>query len=316
MNTKLTQEQKSLFESISQGDKASMEMLETIWDSSASYEPKISFDKEAAFSKFMDNIDSEPIMETTLPESKGGLVSILWKSAVAIAVATALFFAYNSIFAYKTIKTTDNIEFALLDDGTEVWINKNSELKYPRSFASDARTVSLKGEAYFDVERNVDAPFEIELANDNVVTVLGTEFNINDRFDSKVEVSVTEGKVNLKNTENEELSVDLSVGQRGILNNAKGEIKSVVFEDNITAWKESEMRIQSGNIHDVLTDIGNFYGVQFKFDNAKASCDINSVTVNRDMSIEDAVKIINRPFADLRITKTTNTLYYVQGSCK
>ncbi len=307
----MTQEQKSLFESLSQNDKTTMSDLELIWDKSASYEPKISFNKEAAYSKFMKDIQTE----TAPAPSSEGMRTILLRSAIAIGLAAAIFLAYTYMFSYKTIKTTDSIEFAMLDDGTEIWLNKHSELRYPRSFDSDARKVTLKGEAFFNVSRDEKAPFSIELSNDNLVTVLGTSFNINDKFGSKVEVSVAEGKVNLQNTLDESLSIDLTVGQRGILNANKKKIESEIFDNNFLAWKESELVFQSESLESVLEDVGTFYGVQFKLDNAVAECPI-TITVNRDVNIEQAVSIIKKPFSGIKITKATDNLYYVQGTCK
>ncbi|MEE9372771.1 MAG: FecR domain-containing protein [Saprospiraceae bacterium] len=311
MKKNMTQEQKSLFESLSQNDKTTMSDLELIWDKSASYEPKISFNKEAAYSKFMKDIQTE----TAPAPSSEGMRTILLRSAIAIGLAAAIFLAYTYMFSYKTIKTTDSIEFAMLDDGTEIWLNKHSELRYPRSFDSDARKVTLKGEAFFNVSRDEKAPFSIELSNDNLVTVLGTSFNINDKFGSKVEVSVAEGKVNLQNTLDESLSIDLTVGQRGILNANKKKIESEIFDNNFLAWKESELVFQSESLESVLEDVGTFYGVQFKLDNAVAECPI-TITVNRDVNIEQAVSIIKKPFSGIKITKATDNLYYVQGTCK
>ena len=312
MKRNMTQEQKSLFESISQNDKAAMSDLEQIWDKSASYEPKIKFDKEAAYGKFMESIHADVKPQ---PAASSGIGKILLRSAIAIGIAAALFFAYNSIFSYKTIKSTDNIEFATLEDGTQIWLNKHSELKYPRSFASNARNVSLKGEAFFEVAEDANAPFSIELSQDNVVTVLGTSFNINDRFDSKVEVSVTGGKVNLKNESDPSLNVDLIKGERGILNAKKHEIRSETFDDNVLAWKASELKFNSEELESVLKNVGTFYGVQFKPDNAVTECPITMV-VSRDLTVEQTIASMSKLFPSIIITKTTSNLYYVQGTCK
>ncbi len=309
MKKSLTQEQKSLFESLSQNDEAAMRDLEQIWDNSASYEPKITFNKDAAYSKFMKDIQAEAAPAS----SSRSIGTVLLRSAIAIAAAVALFLAYNSMFSFKTIKTTDNIEFATLADGTEIWLNKHSELRYPRSFASDARNVSLKGEAFFDVSKDESAPFTVELSNDNLVTVLGTSFNINDRFKTKVEVSVSEGKVNLQNTNDDQLSLDLTEGQRGILK--ADEIRSEDFEDNFLAWKETEMSFNGESLESILKDVGTFYGVQFKLDNATVDCPL-TIAVDRDMNVSDAIAGIRKTFSSIKITKTTNTLYYVQGSCE
>jgi ferric-dicitrate binding protein FerR (iron transport regulator) len=312
MRNSLAHEQKSLFESLSQKDEAALHNLEQIWDESASYEPKITFNKEAAYSKFMKDIQKEAAPAS----NSGGIGTVIIRSAIAIAIAATLFFAYNALFSYKTIKTTDNIEFATLEDGTEIWLNKHSELRYPRSFASDARKVTLKGEAFFDVAHDEKASFSVELSNKNLVTVLGTSFNINDKYKSKVEVSVSEGKVNLQNTEKENLSIDISVGQRGILNVSKEEISSENLDDNFLAWRETEMSFTNESLTSVLESTGIFYGVQFRLaPSATLDCPLTTV-INRETNVSDAISGIEKAFSGLIITKTSNTLYDVQGTCK
>lgn len=311
-----TQEQKSLFESVSKGDKALMRDLEAIWDKSASYEPKVSFNKDAAYNKFMDRINTDaPSTVKKVAKTGATLSTILLRSAIAIAIATAAFFLYNQIFSYETIKTSDNVEFAMLEDGTQVWLNKHSELRYPKSFASDNRSVSLKGEAFFNVARDEDNPFMVDLSKDNVVTVLGTSFNINDRYKTKVEVSVTEGKVNLKNEKNDNLSVDLTKGFKGSINTARNEVNKEEITANILAWKESELKFNGQPLESVMNDIAIFYGIQMKFDNSNADCPY-TITVDREQSVEETIAAISKAFPSIKITKAKNNLYYVQGSCK
>ena len=313
MKNNTTQEQKSLLESLSQGDKSVMRDLQDIWDKSASYQPKVTFNKDAAYTRFMDNIHKD--ISTSDAATSSSVGKIVLRSAIAIAAAALLFFLYTQIFSYKTIKTTDNIEFAMLEDGTEVWLNKYSELKYPKSFATNSREVSLKGEAFFDVERNEDSPFSVNLSNDNLVTVLGTSFNINDKFDSKVEVSVNEGKVNLRNSSINSLSQDISKGEKGILNVSKNVITREVFAGNLSAWKETELKFNAEPIESILEDVGSFYGVQFKFDNAEVDCSYTTM-VSRDQSLDETIGAVRTSFTNIIITKAGEKLYYVQGTCK
>jgi ferric-dicitrate binding protein FerR (iron transport regulator) len=306
-----THEQKSLFESISQKDQKVLRDLETIWDKSASYQPKVKFDKEAAYNKFMKAIDAEPAPVQTSPN----VGKVLLRSAIAIGIAALVYFAYLQMFSFKTIKTSDNIEFAMLDDGTGVWLNKHSELKYPNSFASDSRNVSLKGEAFFEVAKDADRPFSVDLSKENVVTVLGTKFNINDRFDSKVEVSVTEGKVNLKNEKRQDLTIDLAKGDKGIINVASKTVQKENINTNVLAWREDKLDFNATSLTTIIEELGIFYGVQFKFDNANTECTYTT-SVNRDQTIDQTISIISKSFSGIKITKADQYLYYVQGTCK
>lgn len=313
MKNNTTQEQKSLLESLSQDDKSALKDLQFIWDKSASYEPNKAFNKDAAYKKFMADIHADaPTPSATASSSIG---KILLRIAITIGTAALIFFLYTQFFSHKTIKTTDTIEFAMLEDGTEVWLNKYSELKYPKSFASDSREVSLKGEAYFDVERNEEAPFTVNLSQENVVTVLGTSFNINDRFDNKVEVSVTEGKVNLKNGRNIALSQDLAQGEKGILNASKNDIRKEEFYENITAWKENEIKFIAQPLESILDNASIFHGVQFKLDHASIDCEY-TMTIDRNQNVAEFAQSISTSFPNIKITKAKENLYYVQGTCK
>ena len=83
----------------------------------------------------------------------------------------------------------------LLDDGTEVWLNADSKLKYPIAFSGESREVILSGEAYFDVAKNKDCPFIIQ-SQDYKIRVLGTTFNLNNYEDSEeLQLTLCTGKV-------------------------------------------------------------------------------------------------------------------------
>ena len=144
---------------------------------------------------------------------------------------------------------------------------------------------------------------------------MGTSFNINDRYESKVEVSVTEGLVNLKNLDNSSLSRNLASGEKGILNVTKNEILKEEFTTNLSAWKEQELKFSAQPIERILQDIGIFYGVQFKLDNATVHCTYTTL-VNRDESLDQTIDAISTAFSNLRITKSEDKLYYEQGTCK
>ena len=82
----------------------------------------------------------------------------------------------------------------VLADGSEVWVNSESELVYPVRFAGEKRVVQLKGEAYFKVQADADHPFIVE-ANGVDVVAVGTEFNVNSRKEKVVESVLVKGRV-------------------------------------------------------------------------------------------------------------------------
>src|SRR5690606_5319588 len=105
----------------------------------------------------------------------------------------------DSEVTYNSITTPRGGQFSVvLPDGSRVWLNADSKLKYPTSFQGDSRIVELIGEGYFEVERDEKRPFRIK-SNDQVVTVLGTKFNINSYDDERsMRTTLLEGSVQVE----------------------------------------------------------------------------------------------------------------------
>ena len=85
----------------------------------------------------------------------------------------------------------------MLADGTKVWVNAATEIRYPVKFAGKERRVRLEGEAYFEVVKNTEKPFIVE-ANGIEVKVYGTQFNVNTRRDDQIQTTLVEGSVSVR----------------------------------------------------------------------------------------------------------------------
>ena len=136
-----------------------------------------------------------------------------WASAAVILLAAGFWFLGSpnaSDDDSLLVKTRHGEQReVLLADGTKIWVNGNSELRYPAAFTSESRTVELVGEAYFDVESNSQKSFVVQTKTANI-TVLGTEFNVKtDLATTQTEVIVAEGKVRLASNSNNK-KVDLT----------------------------------------------------------------------------------------------------------
>ena len=86
----------------------------------------------------------------------------------------------NGEIVYNTISTPNARMFHLvLPDGSKVWLNAASSIKYPTVFLGKERVVEIDGEAYFEIAKNATAPFKVKVDGETEVEVLGTSFNIN-----------------------------------------------------------------------------------------------------------------------------------------
>jgi transmembrane sensor len=108
-------------------------------------------------------------------------------------------YSKNQITAVKTFDK--DIRLLCLPDGTRVWLNQNTKIEYPSEFSGKYREITLKGEAFFEVKRDVAHPFIIS-SGAIKTTVLGTSFNIKAYNDDQPEVNVRTGKVKVESDEN------------------------------------------------------------------------------------------------------------------
>jgi len=166
--------------------------------------------------------------------------------------------------AYNTISTPKGGQYKIvLPDGTGVWLNAASSLKYPTAFKGKERHVELNGEAYFEVAKNKDLPFTVT-ANEVNVKVLGTHFNIMAYKDEpSVNTTLLEGSVMLNANNKQALLVP---GQQGIAakNSEQIELKTVNVEDAV-AWKNQYFSFRKESIESVMRKIERWYDVEVKY---------------------------------------------------
>lgn len=152
-----------------------------------------------------------------------------------------------------------------LPDGTKVWLNAGSSLKYPMSFAKNERRVRLEGEAFFEVTKDSARPFRV-LSKGQEIEVLGTAFNVNAYPDNTViKTTLVNGKVKLSNDKRYSEAIYLLPGQQSTnSNNGKIQLANVDTAP-FTAWKEGLFYFDETPLSDALQQIGRWYNVEVKY---------------------------------------------------
>ncbi|HZL09536.1 MAG TPA: FecR domain-containing protein [Prolixibacteraceae bacterium] len=153
-----------------------------------------------------------------------------------------------------------------LPDGSTGWLNSGSVISYPSQFGVD-RTVTLNGEAYFDVVKNPNSPFIID-AKPVTIKVLGTSFNVvSYDNDSISEVTVASGKVEVE-TEGQKIKQNLLPSERLVVNRLKNTLtKSTVNVQSYTSWKTGKLIFLNDNLDEVVRKASRFYNVDFEVKN-------------------------------------------------
>lgn len=153
-----------------------------------------------------------------------------------------------------------------LPDGTTVWLNAASSLKYPASFNSDSREVVMTGEAFFQVKKDQSKTFRVKSGALNV-EVHGTSFNVKNYPDENAQkITVADGVVGLVMNSLE--ITRLKKGEQATFN--KNSEKVIVTKENpdqITAWKNNELIFRDTPVEEVIRSLESWYGVNMTIDN-------------------------------------------------
>jgi len=166
---------------------------------------------------------------------------------------------------FNTLTTPRAGQFRLvLPDGTKVWLNNASSLRYPTSFTGSRREVQLSGEAYFEVAKNVDRSFTVLVEGGLAVNVLGTSFNVMAYADEPaVKTTLITGKVELSEGGQQSL---LLPGEQSVMSRdgARKIMKGVDTAEAI-AWKLGYFHFAHAGIADVLRQLSRWYDVEVEF---------------------------------------------------
>jgi len=175
-------------------------------------------------------------------------------------------------FAYQDIYNPGGIRSnIILPDGSQVWLNGNSRLKYQIPFDTKLRKVEIEGEAFFDVKKNPDKPF-IVTNGSLTVKVLGTRFNfksyLNDTFS---EVVLQEGSVSLSLAGNSTTNqVVLKPGERAVHENSSSKFNiEKVNINNYIGWKTGKLILNATSMTDVAKMLERWYNIEVKIEGSK-----------------------------------------------
>lgn len=167
--------------------------------------------------------------------------------------------------AYNIMRVPRGGEFKVrLQDGTLVYMNSETELKYPVRFVGKERRVYLSGEAYFEVQRDTTKPF-IVVMNGNEVRVLGTEFNVRSYEDEKCQfTTLVAGKVLL--TTHDHRCIELLLNEQGIVD-PQGDIRKEQVDVALyTAWKDGNFVFRKQSLEHIMEIVERWYDLKVTFE--------------------------------------------------
>lgn len=159
------------------------------------------------------------------------------------------------------VTTKNEIKELKLPDGTKVWLNKHTTLKYPREFSEKGRQVYLEGEGYFEVQKNPEKPFTVQ-SEAMQVRVLGTVFNLkSDKVKMSAVATLLRGEIEVKGNHEEGMIV-LSPGQKAELNGVSKRLIVKQVDTGFENWHNNQFVFEKADIYTIARTLENSYGVK------------------------------------------------------
>ncbi|MGV3529773.1 MAG: FecR family protein [Flavisolibacter sp.] len=193
---------------------------------------------------------------------------------------------------YNTVTTPRGGQYQLvLADGSKVWLNAASSIRFPTSFPGAERTVELSGEGYFEVAHDAAKPFHVKV-DEMDVEVLGTHFNINSYSDEpSVKTTLLEGRVKVASNEKH---VFLNPGQQAVVASGNASqiiIKNDVDLDGVIAWKNGYFHFDGSTLEEVMRQIARWYQVDVAFERAVPNRKFGG-DIARSANLSDVLKVL------------------------
>jgi ferric-dicitrate binding protein FerR (iron transport regulator) len=198
---------------------------------------------------------------------------------------------------YNTLSTPRGGQYRVtLPDGTLVWLNASTSLKFPTAFTGNERKVEIKGEAYFEVAKNEAMPF-IVTAENSEIKVLGTHFNVSAYADDKVmKTTLLEGSVELSiakraGSETVPATIKLQPGQQAQLDETN--ILKVVEADTeeATAWKNGFFIFNNEDVESIMRKITRWYDVKVIYENKDENMRFTG-NISRAENVSEVLRVL------------------------
>ena len=206
---------------------------------------------------------------------------------------------------YNKLTTPVGGEYSLvLSDGTKVFLNADSELKYPVEFSDGKRIVDLKGEAYFEVHKDSLRPFVVRM-NGSEVTVLGTSFNVNTYGDDgQIYTTLVNGSVRVSSVKNGQAEV-LKPGMQSVMDVQSGQltVREVDVEPYV-AWREGRFVFRAMTLDLIMRQLQRWYDFEVFYQNPELKDYEFRGVIKRDMDLDKVLSVIK---------VTTNVDFEVKG---
>ena len=251
-------------------------------------------------------VDLEKQQKDLIRETDG---SVIEKDSLGLNYQTNTLDIEPERIAENVVVTPVGGEYQLtLSDGTKVWMNAKSEIRYPVRFIGNTRKVKISGEVYFKVAKDARKPFIVDV-NDVEVKVLGTQFNIMAYPDERsIQTTLVEGAVSLKAKElsGKTTSVGLSPGRQADYDRFSKSVETKEVDvDRFIAWKNGKFVFEKESLNDIMRKLERWYDIKVFFQSNELKNMRFSARIDRYGNINDILE---------KMQQTTNINFDIKNN--
>lgn len=195
---------------------------------------------------------------------------------------------------YNTITTARGNQYQLiLADGSKVWLNAASSIRFPASFTGNERRVEITGEAYFEVAKDAKKPFRVTFNSQSgekgEIEVLGTHFNVNAYSEEPdIKTTLLEGSVKIRKANEIQM---LSPGQQAKVTSKGIVLEKTVDMQQVVAWKDGFFLFNNTDIYTLMRQVSRWYDVEVHFE-GHISEEGYSGKISREVTLSKLLKVL------------------------
>lgn len=190
--------------------------------------------------------------------------------------------------AYNTLEVPRGRQFRLtLPDGSRVWLNAASSIKYPTTFAGKERMVEVSGEAFFEVEKDAARPFMVKVSNSSVIEVLGTSFNVNTYDDEHmIKTTLVEGSLRVNADSEKQI---IKPGQQAQVQAGRSmKVLSNINISQATAWKNGYFDFTDADLPVMMRQLERWYDIQVVYEGQVPDVTFKG-KMDRNVQLDDVI---------------------------
>ncbi|RZS71061.1 FecR family protein [Pseudobacter ginsenosidimutans] len=203
---------------------------------------------------------------------------------------------------YNTMTTPRGRQFRMsLPDGTQVWLNSASSIRYPTAFIGKERKVEISGEAFFEVKQKANQPFIVQAGSKAEIQVLGTDFNVN-AYNNEPSLNTTllDGAVKV----NGRL---LKPGQQAKISTDQSDYVQLIEGidiNKVMAWKNGRFSFEGATIEEIMRQIERWYDVDVVFEGKRPRVEFEG-QMTRNVSLNGLIAVMKRSGVNMRLEGRT-----------